>query len=496
VFDDVKKTDLFRKNYLIYCIFFLVILLIYGESLFYSFNWDDFSLFKNNERLYSNGLLSSIKLYFFSSDFIWYRPLYLLSFYFDYQIHRFNPIILRLENILIFYLISVFLFKFIYILTKHRKLSFLTTICFIIMPINTETVCFISGRDSALSLLFFLISIFLFYKSFANISTNKLIFYSNIFFLLSMLCKENGVCTLGWVLSLIFFYSKNKKRDLLYFTGYIITFLIYIILRYNSFISPVSSGQQLLLGENGLSQLITIPSLILNYLKIILFPLNLNIFYDFPSHSFNFDVNFFIGFIIILFSIFLLCSLKNPLIKFSICTFYISLAPFMHIINIHHYMTNRWANMATISIVIMIIFLLNKLFKNRYFFRIFFTILLIFYLNISIQQTKIWKDDLTLFSYAIKKNSNFISGFFNLGNIYFNKKEYIESEKFYKKCLELNPCYQPAITNLGYIYLHKKQYNQAYDYFQNSQKISENIYAKHGIKILKKHLNEINKEIN
>ncbi|OGU35654.1 MAG: hypothetical protein A2315_17410 [Ignavibacteria bacterium RIFOXYB2_FULL_35_12] len=67
---------------------------------------------------------------------------------------------------------------------------------------------------------------------------------------------------------------------------------------------------------------------------------------------------------------------------------------------------------------------------------------------------------------TIRKDSQFVLAYNQLGYVYTLLGDYTKAEKLYSKAVQLNPQFAGANKNLGTIYIHKKEYDKAILYCQ------------------------------
>ena len=160
------------------CILIIVILgsLVYANSLGGEFIWDDLSFIRDNAflkdwsnvpHIFTETATTSMDVGGGSVRYNLYRPLQWLTFMADYSVWKLNPLGYHLTNIFLHISAALILFWFIALLFRSRMLSFLTALFFVIHPVHTEAVAYISGRADPLGLIFMLSS-FGFYIKYTN----------------------------------------------------------------------------------------------------------------------------------------------------------------------------------------------------------------------------------------------------------------------------------------------------------------------------------------
>ncbi|MCF8253164.1 MAG: glycosyltransferase family 39 protein [Bacteroidia bacterium] len=183
-----------RKYYIFLC---LVVLLVFGNSLFNGYNFDD-NLVTMHHPVTSKGL-KSLGTIFTSSYYsnnadisFGYRPITHLSFAIEHQLFGEKAFVSHLINLLIFIGCVVFFFTVVanWFGSDSVVWAFLASLIFAIHPIHTEVVDSIKNRDELLAFLFLILT---FYQLNNFISKGKWIhiLYAIIFISLGLLSKKS-----------------------------------------------------------------------------------------------------------------------------------------------------------------------------------------------------------------------------------------------------------------------------------------------------------------
>jgi protein O-mannosyl-transferase len=125
-------------------------------------NFDDSSYAIIGNPLISEFSWKALKTVFTQSTAGFYDPIYILSNYLDYLIWGLNPAGFHLDNLIIHALNALLVFKIVFRLTKNVGLAWLAGCFFGIHPIQVEAVVWAANRKDTLSLLFGLISIYIY----------------------------------------------------------------------------------------------------------------------------------------------------------------------------------------------------------------------------------------------------------------------------------------------------------------------------------------------
>lgn len=268
--------------------YFLIIsflgLVVFGNSLFNGFAWDDVGQILNNKRVHS---ISNLADFFKGGTFdpgnnadklsgTYYRPLMTTFFSFTYSIfgentfffHFFQLMIHIANSVMVFVLFSFFF---------PKKLSFLLSLFFLIHPMNVESVVYISDFQDVLFFFFGMLGLLTVVKisqSKARIKTAHLIGLSTVL-LASLLSKEAGVVFVIVLVLFVFLFHKRKPRGIA--LPPLLSIGAYLFLRY--FVAEIAIVPQ----ESPLSEspvfirLIIVPKTILYYLKTFFVPIRLSV---------------------------------------------------------------------------------------------------------------------------------------------------------------------------------------------------------------------------
>ena len=149
----------------------------------------------------------------FSSNYMGnYHPLSMLSLSLDYKIHKFDPFVFHLNNILIHIVNSILVLIVLKKLTGKLQIGVIAALIFGVHALHVESVAWISERKDVLYTCFFLLSLYC-YIRFAPKRTLKWYILCLLFFLLSCLAKGQAV-TLALSLFLIDFFLGRKWTEL------------------------------------------------------------------------------------------------------------------------------------------------------------------------------------------------------------------------------------------------------------------------------------------
>ncbi|MCX5678112.1 MAG: tetratricopeptide repeat protein [Candidatus Omnitrophica bacterium] len=430
---------------------------VYANSLNGKFVYDDHILVKDNAlirewpislKLFTTGF--GISGYMKSS---FYRPLQMITYAMNYHSWKLSVIGYHLTSILLHILVALCIYWLIDILFNDKTLSFLTAIFFVVHPLHTGVVNYISSRADPMYLFFMLISLIFYIKSSrANNAIHYIIMASS--YLLALLSKENSLILPALILLYHYtFKEKIRLKEFLSISG--ITF-IYILLR-------VTVLKYLMTGSISNSTLLQrIPGFfaaITDYIKLPFLPIGLHMEYGAPIFSFI-DPKVICGIAILITLIFLAVKTvkTNRLTSFSILWFLVTLIPVSNLYPINAYMAENWLYLPSIGFFLILSrFLIEAYRKERYrILTITLAVLLLaFYSYLTIIQNDTWREPVPFYERILKYAPGSPKVYNNLASIYDEAGRKEEAIAMYKKAIEINPNYAEAYSNLA------NRYNEA-----------------------------------
>ncbi len=256
--------------------------LIYLNTLFHHFVWDDYLYILNNPQFKNAQNL----FHFFASDFcegvnencFFYRPFVSLTYLLDHFIWKENPLGFHLTNIFLHVLVSVLVYKTIGFILQNRIAAFIGAILFAVHPIHSESVAFIAARTDPLLTFFYLLS-FLFYMQSRKVEIPRRAYLTGlsiIFFMFALFSKEMAI-TLPLVLmafSLLFPHPVQCRAEILMRVKGTVPYwglvLGYLLLR-KQVLGDSLGGEPIL--EGLVSRVLSVPLLFLENVRMLFFPL-------------------------------------------------------------------------------------------------------------------------------------------------------------------------------------------------------------------------------
>lgn len=477
---------------LVYLLFMLMVTVLYGQTLQFGHVWDDHIFFLTPFSEQSIDFKSFMSQNQFTVHGRFFRPLFLLSIWFDYIIHEFSPGPAHFFNLVIFYFTLLFMYKWSRLITS-KWISVSAVLVFIAVPITVESVAFISSRDTLLSGLGIFWSLYnaeLYRQNPAKHRFLMILFVSST---LAILSKESGlILPLIIGIHTLFFPTAEQNRltpglniQATVWLSMIFYFLckwLFLPTSYASF--PLSQFMP------DPEKCLHLPILVLKYVEHIFYPLNLSA--EYLGQLQDIDINYKT----MIAGIFMILLIQRTLVSQSnlklrlMASFLSGLLPFMHLFPIHRLMTDRWAYVSSFFLILAVINILFTEINTRFMRRTGVTlmlVILILYGRLSYKRTGVWRNDHTLFHSILIQNPYSLNSHYNLGNYYFNLGNYDKSSFHFEQALLIDPKHVPSLTNLGYVHL-QSGHDSLSEFFFNTAiaLFEENEYAIQGLNILER----------
>ena len=469
-----KNLKKFFGNYRTYLLLGFIVFLVYFNSLFNPFIWDDIHLVVQNP--YIKNFLNFP--HYFTQDVFrggssnFYRPMQTIFYAIVYHIAGVKPWAFHLLNIILHSINTILVF----ILVKKlygEKIAFFSSLLFGVHPLNTEAITYISGTADPLFFLFCLLSIIFFLR--------ERYFLSYLFFIISFLSKEIGVITPFYLLVILYGRGEENKKNIKTIIPFFLIIILYVVFRFNftnvSQKIPISFRNRFLTSFKSY----------LLYLSLIIFPYKLHM-----ERSLNWvlkftDIGFLSGFLIFIFSIFLVFKFrKNRKVIFPYLWFLVNFFAVSGIfIQLNANLSEHFIYSGIAGIVIYLPLFLKKFIKKEKVFTFLLCILCLIYGIRSVLRNFDWKNPEKFYEKAISQSSacalhhnlgieclkkgkydeaikefkktlalkKYIYSYIGLGRVYFLKGENKKAEEFFKKALQLSPSSAPALFNLSLVYI-------------------------------------------
>ena len=502
-----------------------IISIVYSNTLEAPFVFDDKFVIVENPIVRDLGYMvnpSEAKVHKGHFEYESFRHRYIgyLTFAINYWFHKLDVtgyhlvnIAIHIINSLIVYWLVILTFKTPFLNSsvlrgRINEIAFFASLFFACHPLQTQAVTYIWQRVTSLSTTFYCLAL-VFYilwrltskkpSSFATQMPILFYFGSVISAVLAMKTKEIAF-TLPVVIflyELMFFEEKIKKR-ILYITPLLLTMLIIPI----SLLETEKLKGDLMgnIGEvtrvdtniSRMDYLLTQFTVVATYIRLIFFPINQNLDYDFPIYNTFLTPEVFLSFLL-LFSIFSLgiymflhSRTRNStyrIIAFGIFWFFITLSVESSFIPIVDVIFEHRVYLPSTGFFIALttgIFLLLNKFGQRKLHRIGVAIIvtvIIMFSVLTYSRNNIWSSEIALWQDNVEKSPQKARPQNNLGNALHEQDRTEEAKEHYLQALRINPESEEAHNNLAISLVHIGNIERAIAHFRKALDINPDFVA-------------------
>ncbi len=491
----------------------LVAFAVSANTLVNGFAFDDVAAILNNEWIRDPALIpeiftSTIGGFDADNPVNYYRPFLYLILIVDYLIFGLSPWGYHLTNLIFHSLNTVFIF---YIALKLLRdfngavggpgdddyggydnneaqsergeatagsVAFVAALLFAAHPAHTEAVAFVASISELAFSALFLVSLYIHMRLSSNSVVTRgylLLGVSLSSFFLSLLCKETAIMLLpvmavydiaigygegGWARSRGFI--KGALSRVKRYVPYIIAVVVYVIIKVAvaGGITPAKKHAYL----DSFQYLINTVPLFIDYIKLLVYPVGLKVFYVFHPVFTVIDARFIVSFIISMILLALLIiKRKDRVVVFCSLWAILTLLPPLYIPAVggsgrDSVFAERYVYMPSAGFFILVTYVFYRAlerFKVKKAALIFAVVALLVVAVLSIaifERNKVWKENYTLWKDASLKTNDSVVVFLNLAVSAEDKGLMDEAEEAYLAALEVDQYSVEVRNNLGIFY--------------------------------------------
>jgi protein O-mannosyl-transferase len=498
------------------CVLILILgSIVYGNHLQNPFQFDTVSYIINQHRL--DNINEQLTLNYLKKDFL-HRSLLQISIAFNAKLDGYRTFSYHLINLVLHFINSLLVYfvtlkTWFYLKSNNYKYqeteihfaALFTAILFLIHPIQTESVIYIMSRSEVFAGTFYLSSFLLFQVYLAKDRPIRATYKSIIFliitglFILGFSVKQTLI-TFPLMLILYFLFGQpseapsirwiNKQKwkiGLILLVG--VTLLFHRLLTDELFLIGESTA-----GEDigRLNYMLTQPSVIFYYyLKILLFPINLNIDPDIALVTKWWSWKFITALIGLAGLIYFLFRGKEKrLLLYFISWFLIVLSPSSSIITLSDLAAEHRTYLASYSFYAVITFFIYKVThmpfisnptKSRNILLMLSIFIIAIFSILTIQRNQIWAGEVSLWADTLKKSPKKIRPVINIAQAYTKVGKFDLAIEYYEKALALNPNVFATNYNLGNLYYEKGREKDALRLLNRANFIRPKTPETHGL---------------
>lgn len=426
--------------------------------------WDDDKYIVSNQMIH--GLSAdNIKRCFTTFYFGNYAPLHLLSYMLDYSVWGLAPRGYFLTNMLL-HLTNGLLFHALLVRGGMARLwAFLAAFIFLFHPVQVENVAWVSERKSLLALFFMLLAFAAYQKYRERAGRNGKGAYaaSFAFFICALLSKAVAVV---FPLILLLYDACFLKREegsrrvgavLPFFMAALAVTWLTVLAQTPGALPGEGGGLTTWHGGSPYATFLTMLTVLLRYLQLVLMPVSLSVMYDPPVKA-GFDGVVVAGaaVLVLLAAAALMLFRSHRKAFFFYGIFFIGLVPVSQVIPIATLMNDRYLYLPLLGAAGCTACLGQHLAaasgwrRNAALAAAGVAVMLLPVL--SFLRAGVWRNDLTLWSDAVRKSPDHPVALYGLGQAQQNSGNLEGARLSYLRVLEQNPRHLDTLIHLGQLY--------------------------------------------
>jgi protein O-mannosyl-transferase len=429
----------------------LMVLVVYGQTVFFGFTWfdDDAILLRNHQYISDLSNLPEAVVRdaeFTEKNIELYRPLQNITFMLDASVGGFEGGMFHFTNMIIHLGTVLLLFFLLQKMLFSVFLAGLGAALLAIHPVFAFTVCWLPARGDLL-LAFWSLLAFRFFLNYLEHRENRWLWWNLLAFTLALFSKETALMLVPMC---VIWYLGSKPKpffqswQLIPVVGYIAVLILYLYLR-SMAIYDVKAGAMGLLPF--LSNLPVLPETLLKF--FVPYPLPALPFYTLEATLGGLVVIALLAIVIVRY------KLYSPLFFFGVLWFLIFNLPAMFYRPdwsdyIYDYIIHR-SYLPLVGIIVALLALLGRwgdVLMTRQYLRGLAVVVLVFML-ISIGFSRVFRDPLPFWRYAVKTNPASAFTHKYLGGALFLEEQLDQAIESYNRSLELKPDFEEVRLNRG-----------------------------------------------
>lgn len=448
----MKERASSHKLFVILGIICLATIGIFKLSLSYNFTYLDDQVQIVNNLTIRELSLDKLSEIFSSTSVGMYQPISTFFYAITFAFAGLNPTSFHLLS-LVFHLINtVLIYLVLSQFNTNQSVALILTAVFATHPMQVESVAWISAFSN-LCFTSFLLLAFLSYLSFSKNQKKHYYILSLTLFLIAGLAKSSAVIFPLILIAYDFIVLKKKIiKSVISKTPF---FIISISLGIVTILSRETAGHlsDLSINFTWFDRIFLISHSVLFYPLKFIAPLNLSAFYAYPEiNNGLLPLSYYLSPLALFAIAFLIWKVKpNRIVLFGLAFYLIGVALVLQFIPVGNQLTtDRYLYIPMLGFLLIICYYLNQI-KNQKLIPFFFIIPFALAI-LSIERTKIWENDKTIWTDVISKNPTVAQAYNNLGSYVLQEKNSTLAMQHFNKAIQLKPYYADAYSNRGSLY--------------------------------------------
>ncbi|WP_263385337.1 tetratricopeptide repeat protein [Granulicella arctica] len=432
----------------------MAVFLFYGYTITSGFApYDDPILIVGNPSVHS--ISASLKYFSnsvsFTSDLrgseaAFYRPLFWMSLAADANLWGLSPIAFHITNLVLHWGDGILLYFLLHRLKSSQVQSLCITLLWLVLPVNSEAVAWISGRSYLLVTLFILAALLCAARYLAGEPKIFLAGYG-LAAAVALLCHEQGVLLLPLTLLVALLFGAARTRRAM-------ELCVIAILVGGGYVLLIKA-----LGDNSGLRFGAISSVgltLARYIGWLLLPVHMSVerSTDTPITGWS-----YVAVLTLLVAVAVIITLffvrKIPkLVRVGLVWILVCMLPFTGIVLIYQGMAERFLYLASIGLAISVVACCASIRGQTRAFVIGVVALWVVWGVGRLEMRLVdWHSPLRLYQSSLRATPRSFKLGYDLGALYEEQGRYNDALEAYRESLRMNIGYEPSIAGMGNAYL-------------------------------------------
>jgi tetratricopeptide (TPR) repeat protein len=468
-----------------------IALLAYSNTFYSPFVFDDIHSIVENPKI------RQISNFFTLEGLKSNRYIGQLSFALNYWVHGLDVVgyhvvnlVIHIINGLLVYLLVIYTFRAPRLEGSGidgRAVAVFSSLLFVAHPVQTQAVTYIVQRYASMATMFYLGSVVFYVRWRLG---GRVWWYVGAVVLAVLGMKTKEICfTLPVVVFLyeVIFFGRPERRRFLYLIPLFLTMVIIPLSLLGANISEGNVVHKITTATRAQTviprtdYLFTELRVIVTYIRLLLFPVNQKVLYDYPIFRTLFNPQVLLslmGHLILLgvAVVLLLTSRKNESFKvlritaFGIFWFYVTLSVESGVIPVADVIFEHRLYLPSVGIFIgmstILFYFVRRIElagyrKSFWVAQLVFIAVVLLLVGLTYSRNRIWQDELTFWQDVVRKNQRHPGALSNLAGAYFERGQIEKALQYYKRAIELCPDFAVSYNGLGSLYLKTGQPEKA-----------------------------------
>jgi tetratricopeptide (TPR) repeat protein len=415
----------------------------YANALRNGFVWDDHNLVIGNPLIKSVAELGSLLTSPLQANSEYFRPVQAVTFLVDYQVFGSTPGGFHLTSILIHAAVGVLFYLFAARLFDDGFAALCAALLFVVHPVHTEAVTYVSGRSDPLGALFLLAALWWF------LEPSRLLL-SLVAFLLALLSRETTMGLLP-LLVLVDVADARRRNEALHGTWgrriarrylpYVGLLGLYLVMRWlvvgGSEVTPQTAELPLA------TRLLTMTKVVLQYVGLLVFPRHLHMERNTVPSTSPLDPAVLGSIAVLALAAWALVRWRRAVwpLAFGCAWFALGLLPVANLVPLSTFMAEHWLYVPSMGVFIAAGWGLGRLAARagRPAAIAVVGLLVLAYGARTIARNRDWRDERSIFEATLRFAPESARVHTNLGRVHWEARDYPRARQEFDRAIELAP---------------------------------------------------------